>query len=456
MQLVWFRDDLRVHDHPALFAAAQSGEPVVALYIASPQQWQLHDCGPRKAQWHYANVQALREALGGLGIPLTVWRCEHFADIPARLGALCNEAGIGAVHCHHGLGVNERALEQKLADQLPVPLHRYADANLVDYSAITTGQGGLYKVFTPFARRCRQWMAPPQPLPVPEPQAAQSPLQADDAWSETVDLLWPAGEQAAARTLARFCQQRLSAYHDDRDWPAKSGTSALSPYFAAGVLSPRQAAHALSQQADGEGAQSWLNELLWREFYRYLLYHHPRLSRHDALFPAKEARWEANPEWLRRWQQGRTGFPLVDAGMRQLNATGWMHNRVRMLCASFLVKDLHIDWRLGEAYFMQQLVDGDLASNNGGWQWAAGCGADAAPYFRSFSPYRQSERFDPDGDYIRQWVPELAEVPARQLHKGGPFLLAPDYPEPMVDHKVQTARFTAQFKQQMEETRHAS
>lgn len=456
MQLVWFRDDLRVHDHPALHGAADASGPVVALYIASPAQWEQHDCGVRKRQWHFANVQSLKSALAERGIPLLVWRCDHFRDIPQRLDTLCRSLNVEAVHCHHALGFNERALEQALATQLSVPLIRYQDANLVDYDAITTGQGGLYRVFTPFARRCRQHLLAGNPLPAPPAQTPPTLTLNSDPWEEDEIALWPPGEAAAQRALARFCQQRLEGYDQWRDRPDHTGTSALSPYFAAGVISPRQALAALQAQADSDGAQSWLNELLWREFYRYLLYHSPDLSRHRALYPQKEAHWQHDAEWLSRWQQGKTGYPLVDAGMRQLNATGWMHNRVRMLCASFLVKDLHLDWRLGEAYFMRQLVDGDLASNNGGWQWAAGCGADAAPYFRHFNPYRQSERFDPQGDYIRQWVPELADVPAKQLHKGGPFLLAPDYPPPMVDHREQANRFTAQFKQRSEATADAS
>ncbi|MBY5920821.1 cryptochrome/photolyase family protein [Ferrimonas balearica] len=455
MQLVWFRDDLRIHDHPALHGARAAGA-VVGLYIASPAQWAMHDCVERKRQWHYANVQHLSAQLAERGIPLVVWHCDHFSEIPARLEQFCSDLPIKAVHCHHAIGVNECQLENQLSDRLPVPLIRYLDANLVDYDSVATGQGGVYRVFTPFARRCRQQLDLSEPLPPPEPQVRPPASLDSDSWVESPLPLWPAGEESAQRALARFCNERVSGYHQWRDRPDHKGTSALSPYFAAGVISPRQALFALRAQPDGDGAQSWLNELLWREFYRYLMHHFPNLSRHQALYPHKEAEWHGPADWFSRWQSGQTGFPLVDAGMRQLNATGWMHNRVRMLCASFLVKDLHLDWRLGEAYFMNQLVDGDLASNNGGWQWAAGCGADAAPYFRHFNPYRQSERFDPDGDYIRHWVPELSDVPAKQLHKGGPFLLAPDYPPPMVDHRQQAAAFTEQFKRHTEAMANAS
>ncbi|MBY6185081.1 deoxyribodipyrimidine photo-lyase [Marinobacter hydrocarbonoclasticus] len=455
MQLVWFRDDLRTLDHPALYGASLSGSPLVGLYIASPGQWRSHDHGERKRGWHYGNVMALKDALAKLGIPLIIRHCEHFQSIPESMAALCQRMPVAAVHCHSALGHNERRLEDQLAETLSVPLVRYEDANLVDYQNTATGQGTRYRVFTPFARRCRQLGLSDAPLPAPPPQAALSLNIPDDPWHEASKSLWPCGEDAAHKALRRFCQQRLSGYQQWRDRPDHTGTSALSPYFAAGVLSPRQALAAIRPHGDSEGAQSWLNELLWREFYRYLMHHHPGLSRHQAMHPDKEADWVNDESRLQAWQQGKTGYPLVDAGMRQLNATGWMHNRVRMLAASFLVKDLHLDWRLGEAYFMTQLVDGDLASNNGGWQWAAGCGADAAPYFRHFNPLRQSQRFDPDGDYIRQWVPELAEVPAAQLHKGGPFLLAPDYPSPLVDHARQAARYSQQFQRQQEVTEHA-
>ncbi|MBY5992020.1 cryptochrome/photolyase family protein [Ferrimonas balearica] len=459
MQLVWFRDDLRVEDHPALYGASLAGGPLIGLYVASPAQWQSHDCGERKRQWHHANVEALRSALSALGIPLLIWREEQFSALPERLAAFCQRHRVAQLHFHRALGWNERQLERAVEDALlgsstaTVP---YQDANLLDYDQVVTQQGGLYRVFTPFAKRCRQRLALVPPLPCPE---AQSPLalpEPSDHWTESPLPLWPAGESVAHNALERFAQQRASGYDQQRDLPAMHGTSALSPYFAAGVLSPRQALYRLAERLGEPGTGAWVNELLWREFYRYLMHHHPGLSRHQAMYPAKQAPWQSNDEYLARWQRGETGFPLVDAGMRQMNATGWMHNRVRMLCASFLVKDLHLDWRLGEAYFMTHLVDGDLASNNGGWQWAAGCGADAAPYFRHFNPYRQSQRFDPDGEYIRRWVPELAQVPDPALHQPGPYLLAPDYPAPMVDHKAQAAGFTQAYKLQVKETQHAS
>jgi deoxyribodipyrimidine photo-lyase len=273
---------------------------------------------------------------------------------------------------------------------------------------------------------------------------------------DSLRQLWPAGEEAARERLATFTLEELWCYEERRDLPAQPGTSQLSPYLAAGVLSPRQCLHAALQGNQGEfdsgnpGAVCWINELLWREFYKHILVGYPRVSRHRAFrLETERLAWRRAPDELDAWQQGRTGIPIIDAAMRQLLATGWMHNRLRMVVAMFLSKNLLIDWREGERWFMRHLIDGDLAANNGGWQWSASTGTDAAPYFRIFNPINQSQRFDPEGRFLRRWLPELAHLDTRDIHNpaglGG--LFAEDgYPVPLVDLGASRDRALAAFR----------
>ncbi|MBP5085852.1 deoxyribodipyrimidine photo-lyase, partial [Pseudomonas chlororaphis] len=271
-----------------------------------------------------------------------------------------------------------------------------------------------------------------------------------------LQALWPAGENVAQQRLAHFAEAQLDHYQAERDFPAKPGTSQLSPYLTAGVLSPRQCLHAALQNNRGEfasgspGAVTWINELLWREFYKHILVGYPRVSRHRAFRPETEAvAWRDAPDELAAWQQARTGLPIIDAAMRQLLETGWMHNRLRMIVAMFLTKNLLIDWRLGERFFMRHLIDGDLAANNGGWQWSSSTGTDSAPYFRIFNPLSQSQRFDSQGTFIKRWLPELAGLNEKDIHNpaamGGLFGVA-GYPPPMVDLSMSRERALAAFK----------
>ena len=303
------------------------------------------------------------------------------------------------------------------------------------------------------------------PLPVPEAVAApvkSGPLLTAELKRELPlpgwrSDLWPAGETAAQKCLADFAGTGLAKYHETRDFPAIGGTSCLSPWLACGALSPRQCLSAVMQDdkkwpGEGSGAEVWLSELIWRDFYAHVVVGFPRVSRSQP-FQKKTAglRWRDDDSDLQAWQSGQTGYPIVDAAMRQLNQTGWMHNRLRMVAAMFLSKHLLIDWRRGEKYFMQNLLDGDLAANNGGWQWSASTGTDAVPYFRIFNPFSQSERFDADGSFIRQYCPELADISASALHN--PLRLAAEiakkkisYPVPVVDHKIARERALAAFK----------
>ena len=329
-----------------------------------------------------------------------------------------------------------------------------------------TKTGTYFQVFSQFRKVCysRLHSALPRVVPTPKAQAelgvksdpVPTAVEGFQTPSETLRALWPAGEDEARRRLDAFADQQISYYKDERDFPAKPGTSQLSAYLAAGVVSPRQCLHAALQANQGEfesgdiGAITWINELLWREFYKHILVGYPRVSRHRAFRPETEAlAWRKAPEDLAAWQQARTGLPIIDAAMRQLLETGWMHNRLRMVVAMFLTKNLLIDWREGERFFMRHLIDGDLAANNGGWQWSSSTGTDSAPYFRIFSPLSQSEKFDGDGVFIKRWLPELAALNKKQVHNpeaaGGLFGVA-DYPRAIVDLKQSRERALAAFR----------
>ncbi|NLJ91542.1 MAG: deoxyribodipyrimidine photo-lyase [Aeromonadales bacterium] len=448
--LVWFRSDLRVADNPALYEACQSGAIVSAIYIDCPAQWQEHGRAPIQRDFLERNLNSLAEQLALLGIPLTLLTTDYFSEVPELLAAYIKEQKVTALYANRELGIDERrrdkALQATLDEQVAVRVFN-GDCVLA-HGSITTRSGDMYKVFTPFAKTWLSQLRATGYRLLPRPNIQGAALTASRIRLEgktTSSQAWPAGEAAAHQALTTFCQQSLLDYGELRDYPAQASTSQLSPYLALGVLSPNQCLAAIEAElgqlpfSRGEQGFMWLNELIWREFYRHLLVAFPRLSMSKAFKPDTEAlQWNYDKTDFAAWCEGQTGYPIIDAAMRCLHKTGWMHNRLRMIVASFLTKDLHIDWRWGEAHFMATLIDGELAANNGGWQWAAGTGADAAPYFRVFNPTTQGERFDSQGDFIRQWLPELAQVPAKYIHTPHQWLSQhqPDhnYPLPMVDH----------------------
>lgn len=465
MQLVWFRQDLRIHDNSALAQAMQLG-PTLAVYIVSPAQWQQHDDAPIKIDFQLRNVLALSTQLERLNVPLLVLRCEFWQDVPTALLEFCQRWQVRQVHTNEQYGLNEQRRDQSCRTALNaagISMQGYCDL-LFEPGSVRTQQGQMFQVFTPFKKACWQRLhrAPLSRMPLPLP-VAQTPLAITSQLQEAAQLLahnpdwnelWPAGEEHAWQQLHDFCQHNLVNYQQERDFPALNATSRLSPYLASGVLCVRSAWQAAVQGNQGEfgtgcqGTVTWLNELLWREFYQHLLALHPRLSCGKPYQEhTKNIRWRDAPQDLLAWQQGKTGFPLIDAAMRQLAATGWMHNRLRMVVAMFLSKNLLLDWRLGERWFMQHLIDGDLAANNGGWQWSASTGTDAAPYFRVFNPVTQSQRFDPQGRFIRQWLPELAHLPDKEIHSPPQGLFATDYPAPIVDLKSSRLRAIEAFRQ---------
>lgn len=421
--IVWHRGDLRLHDHPALHAAASEGDPVIPLLVIDAAIFARADLTPRRQAWFVANAEALRDRYRRLGSELIVR-----SGLPETLlPALAQDLGASAVHfirSHTPYGLRRDEAVGTALRQAGVRVVAHDGLYLHPPGTLKTESGEPYRVYTPFMKRVRVL---PRATPLPAPKRLRPPppgLSPGELPAAKSDIpLPPAGEDAALAQLEAFLRGPLHRYHETRDFPAIPGTSRLSPYLTIGVLSARLAYH-LAEAAGGEGARTWQNELIWREFQAHLLASYP----HTVEAPLNP-RWEAFPwredaEALAAWQEGRTGYPLVDAGMRELITTGYMHNRVRMVTASFLTKHLLIDWRQGERIFKALLLDGDTAQNVGNWQWVAGCGADAAPYFRIFNPLLQAEKFDPDRAYIRRFGPP-APVP------------------PIVDHAAAKARFLA-------------
>jgi deoxyribodipyrimidine photo-lyase len=468
MQLIWLRSDLRLLDNTALSAAAARG-PTVAVFLLSPQQWREHDDAPCKVDFWLRNLKVLSRALGQLNIPLLIRNAPHWDDAPAVLLELCRQLQVDTVHLNEEYGIHEARRDAAVARTLKaegIEVRRYLDQLLFKPGSVLTKTGTYFQVFSQFRKVCYERLHHSLPGLVRTP-APQAPLNiASDAIATQVEGfevppqslrdLWPAGEEEARRRLDSFTDVQIDYYQSERDFPAKPGTSQLSAYLAAGVISPRQCLHAALQCNQGEfesgkiGAVTWINELLWREFYKHILVGYPRVSRHRAFRPETEAlAWRNAPEELAAWQQGRTGLPIIDAAMRQLLETGWMHNRLRMVVAMFLTKNLLIDWREGERFFMRHLIDGDLAANNGGWQWSSSTGTDSAPYFRIFNPLSQSVKFDADGLFIKHWLPQLSGLDKKAVHDpahlGGLFGVA-DYPAPIVDLNTSRARALAAFK----------
>ncbi|MFQ6573147.1 deoxyribodipyrimidine photo-lyase [Pseudomonas sp. UM16] len=468
MQLIWLRSDLRVHDNTALSAACSQG-PTLAVWLISAQQWRSHDDAPCKIDFWLRNLAQLSEQLTALNIPLLLREADTWDQAPDVLLQVCRDYQVQALHLNEEYGVNESRRDQAVSAAMAragITVHGYLDQLLFKPGTILTRNGGYFQVFSQFRKVCYQRLQ----LGVPSlqrPLTAQAPL---GICSDTIPIqvagfeppapslseLWPAGEAEANARLQRFIDEAAEDYQQQRDLPAAMGTSQLSPYIAAGVISPRQCLHRALAHNQGEfdsgnqGLVTWINELLWREFYKHILHGYPRVSRHRAFRQETEALpWRHAPEELKAWQQGRTGIPIIDAAMRQLLATGWMHNRLRMIVAMFLTKNLLIDWREGERFFMRHLIDGDLAANNGGWQWSASTGTDAAPYFRIFNPISQSQRFDSQGHFIKRWLPERGDLDGKNIHLAMQFdgLFAKNqYPQPIVDLSSSRQRALIAFK----------
>lgn len=473
--LLWFRRDLRLADNPALAAALAGGEPVVPVFVRDDADAGDRAPGGASRWWLHGSLASLGADLAARGAPL-VLRTGPAATV---LAELAHETGAGRVVWSRRYEPWARAQESAVATALGrggVRVQPVDGGLLHDPERLRTGDGRPYSVFSPFWRALRHTLAAPAEIRAPErlpaPPAAASerledwslqPTRPD--WAGGLRQTWTPGEAGAQARLDAFLGQRLMAYADQRNLPAQPGTSQLSPHLHFGEIGPWQVVRAVMQSAIAEtghplggGAETFLSEIGWREFSYHLLAAHPHLPDRPLREAFNRMPWRTSAAQLQAWQRGRTGYPIVDAGLRQLWRTGWMHNRVRMIVASFLTKDLLIDWREGEAWFWDTLVDADLANNAASWQWVAGCGADAAPYFRVFNPVTQGQKFDPDGAYVRRWVPEIARLPTPLLH--APWLARPidlaaagialgvDYPAPMVDHAVARTRALAAYEAQ--------
>ena len=448
--ILFLRRELRLADNPALMAAVASGLPVLPVFVlddGSPGAWQA---GGATRWWLHHSLTSLTADLAACGANLVLRRGPIDVEIPRLV------AETGAVAVHAGMPTEPwaRDLYRRLRAALAVKLVVHESNLLFHPDRIKTQAGTPYGVFTPFSRACMAQFPLAPPLPTPAWIAGYGSVQSDDLddwnlrprapnWSPGLQAAWTPGEAGALAQLSAFLADRVTDYAALRDMPAVDGTSRLSPHLAWGEISPRQILHAV---ADHPARGKFVTEVLWREFAANLLWQHQDLPATPLRAEFAAMPWRDDSAGLRAWQLGQTGIPLVDAGMRQLWQTGWMHNRVRMVVASFLVKHLLIPWQIGEAWFWDTLVDADLAQNAASWQWVAGCGADAAPYFRIFNPSLQGARFDPHGDYVRRFVPELAGVPDRFVH--APWL-APNpprnYPAPIIDLAIGRDRALAAF-----------
>ena len=461
--LVWFRCDFRLADNPALSAAIKRGDGIVPVFIHVPDEEAPWQSGGASRWWLHQSLAALAADLRAVGSRLVIRR----GPALETLRALVKETGAAAVYWNRRYEPAVIARDAKVNEALRqdgLAVESFNAALLHEPGTIQNQSGKPFQVFTPFWRHCLNQPDPSEPLAAPRTLAApdvwpksltldELELEPRRNWAKGFRAAWQPGEAGAADSLKKFLGQAFDNYSDQRNRPDVGGTSRLSPHLHFGEISPRQVWHGLARMASKRGlpvgawrSSQFLAEVGWREFAHHLLYNFPHTPTEPLRVDFKKFPWRKNAAWLDAWQRGRTGFPIVDAGMRELWATGWMHNRVRMITASFLVKDLLISWQDGARWFWDTLVDADLAQNTMGWQWTAGCGADAAPYFRVFNPLSQGQKFDPHGDYVRRWCPELAKLPTDWIHQpdqappeilhAADVELGRTYPQPVVSHAL--------------------
>ncbi len=464
--IVLFRNDMRVADNKALVAAAGSGKPVVPLFILDEDAKDGRAAGAANRWWLHHSLLALDSAIADLGARLHV----RVGPTEKILSEAIKSTGADTVFWNRRYAPGDIAVDKALKIALideGLKAESFDGFLLHDPSEVATQSGEFYKVFTPFHKRLSADHEPRDPVDRPQSLIGWSgslrtegittlgllPQRPD--WSGGLSESWQPGEKGAHLRLETFLDHGLQTYARRRDLPGEGGTSGLSPHLAHGEITPYQLMAAL-QRRQGVGVETFRKELHWREFSYHLLFHFPLLHRQSFRPEFDRISWDAAPASLSAWKRGLTGFPIVDAGMRQLWQTGWMHNRVRMIVASFLIKDLLIDWKEGEAWFWDTLVDADAGNNAMNWQWVAGSGADAAPYFRIFNPVLQGEKFDPEGRYVRRYIPELDKMPNRYIHRpwDAPeavlaeigIAIGKDYPSPIVDHREARIRAMNAYK----------
>ena len=480
----WFKCDLRTTDNKALHLASEKakskGVPLVCLHIISPQDYKAHSTSAVRVDFVLRTLTVLRADLADLNIPLYIETVEKRRNIPGRILGLCEQWGASHLYANVEYEVDELRREAVLTRkglERGVDVEVVPDTCVVAPGELSSGSGGQYGVYTPWFKA---WLAylhthphqldlfsPPRENPSAArenfkqlfestiPEAPENKrLTAEE--KRRFESLWPPGEHEAKERLDKFIQERINGYADTRNLPASNGTAVISVHLASGTLSARTAVATARdankpKKIDGgnKGIANWISEVAWRDFYKHVLAHWPYVCMNKSFKPEyTEIEWEYNQDQFQRWCHGQTGFPFIDAAMRQLNHTGYMHNRARMAVACFLAKDLLIDWRMGERYFMEHLIDGDFASNNGGWGFSASTGVDPQPYFRIFNPVLQGEKFDAEGEYIRRWVPELAHVQGKAIHDphGRGAANVKGYPKMCVDHKESRVRALARYK----------
>lgn len=460
--LIWFRQDLRLNNNPALLEACAHHDTVIPLYILDKENSTL---GEAQSWWLHHSLTSLKESLASqLGLKLVLRRGNPLEIILELIDVYSIEA-VYWNRCYEPRSITrDKNIKSKLQEQ---SIHCLSfNASLLNEPwTISNKNGDFFKVFTPYWKTCRQQLIPQPEKPLlHKPAGVSVPSDALDDWKLLPALnwasqfpdFWTPGEQGAQQRLHELITSHLNGYKINRDFPAKQATSHLSPHLHFGEINPWEIVRAIEQvkldpSCDLAGAEHFLSELGWREFSYYLLYHVPSLPDKNFKNEFDAFPWENDEALLNCWQKGMTGYPIVDAGMRELWATGYMHNRVRMIVASFLTKDLFIDWRLGADWFLDTLVDADLANNSASWQWVAGCGADAAPYFRIFNPILQSQKFDPDGTYIRRWVPELSSLNKNTIHApwessdASSIYKKTNYSKPIIHHNEARAKALSSY-----------
>lgn len=464
-QLVWFRSDLRTIDNPALFCASETNEAVQAVFFVCISQWRQHDYGDAKIDFILRNVKSLVVKLSELNINLTVINVNTFAEIPNKLLSVCQQNDIAKVWVNREYEYNEVVRDencQQLLSSHSIEFESFDEQCIVPPNLVQTKDGEMYKVFTPFYNQWQKYLFnyPLELLPTPDKitNKANSQISLQQTYNQLVlnektesfeyferlENAFPSGEEDAQKRLLDFYNTHLGSYKTLRDSPSANATSQLSPYLAVGAVSAKQcyllAQDYINKHHAADEAQCWISELCCRDFYRHIIVNKPEIVKHHAYNKVVDTHipWSYNQQHFQKWCDGNTGIPIIDAAMRCLNQTGFMHNRLRMVVAMFLTKNLLIDWRWGERYFMNKLIDADFASNNGGWQWSASVGTDAAPYFRVMNPFSQAKTHDKDCVFIKKWCPELTKLDAAVIHnseKLKKFNRQVNYVDMMVDVK---------------------
>ena len=481
----WFKNDLRITDNKALHLASEKakskGVPLVCIHIISPQDYKAHVTSAVRVDFVLRTLDVLKEDLAALDVPLYIETVQKRKDVPARILDLCSEWGASHLYCNIEYEVDElrrEALITRRALARGIAFYAESDTCVVSPGELSSGKGQQYSVYSPWFRAWISYLhTHPHHLDLFLPPS-HNPPSARNRYKDLFDChipdapensrlneeertrfasLWPAGEHEARERVDKYIKEKINKYKDDRNFPAKNATAIVSVHFSSGTLSARTAVATArdansTKKLDGGniGIACWISEIAWRDFYKHVLAHWPYICMNKPFKPEyTDITWEYDDELFKKWTSGHTGYPYIDAAIRQLKHTGYMHNRARMGVASFLAKDLLLDWRMGERYFMSKLIDGDFASNNGGWGFSASTGVDPQPYFRIFNPILQSEKFDEKGDYIRKWVPELSHVEGKAIHdphgRGARNVAA--YPKMCVDHKTSRNRCLARYKE---------